>query len=225
MCRKCFEKIFKEGAVHLSNSSHINRPLVVREVMHAHPCAAEEGNSGGGGGRNGLVASIESASGARLILAGLKGALLMAHGGRHYVDFLNLVNLAPLMELSSGSGEIAIGLMDGPVAANHPDLAAESVREAAGEPRAGCAHSGNAACTHGSFTAGILSAKRGSPAPAICPGCTLLVRPIFKETDAENGLIKPIALTPRHRHKRDKAMGLCNGCRDEARTVLSVVYG
>jgi hypothetical protein len=24
-----------------------------------------------------------------------------------------------------------------------------------------------------------LSAKRGSPAPAICPGCTLLVRPIF----------------------------------------------
>jgi hypothetical protein len=32
------------------------------------------------------------------------------------------------MNLGSGSPEIAIGLMDGPVAVNHPDLAAESVR-------------------------------------------------------------------------------------------------
>jgi subtilisin family serine protease len=109
-----------------------------------------------------------------------------AHQGKLSVDFLNLVNLAPLMELSSGSPEIMIGLMDGPVAANHPDLAAEGVREAAGEPGAGCAHPGSAACTHGTFTAGILSAKRGSPAPAICPGCALLVRPIFKEGGAEN---------------------------------------
>lgn len=34
---------------------------------------------------------------------------------------------------------------------------------------------------HGTFVAGILSAKRGSIAPAICPGCVLLVRPIFSE--------------------------------------------
>ena len=54
---------------------------------------------------------------------------------------------------------------------------------------AGCAHSGSAACIHGTFTAGILSAKRGSPAPAICPGCTLLVHPIFKEGAAENGAL------------------------------------
>jgi subtilisin family serine protease len=91
------------------------------------------------------------------------------------------------MELSSGRAEIAIVLMDGPVAANHPDLVTESVREAPGEPSVGCADSGSAACTHGTFTAGILSAKRGSPAPAICPGCTLLVRPIFKESAAQNG--------------------------------------
>jgi subtilisin family serine protease len=77
--------------------------------------------------------------------------------------------------------------MDGPVAVNHPDLAAESVRGIAGEPSAGCAHPGSAACTHGTFTAGVLSAKRGSQAPAICPGCALLVRPIFKEGAAENG--------------------------------------
>jgi len=85
------------------------------------------------------------------------------------------------MERSSGATHIVIGLMDGPVAVNHPDLVAESVRGIAGEPGAECTHSGSAACIHGTFTAGILSAKRGSPAPAICPGCSLLVRPIFKE--------------------------------------------
>jgi subtilisin family serine protease len=35
--------------------------------------------------------------------------------------------------------------------------------------------------------AGILSGKRTSLAPAICPNCTLLVRPIFSETDPTNG--------------------------------------
>ena len=34
---------------------------------------------------------------------------------------------------------------------------------------------------HGTFVAGILSARRNSPAPAICPGCTLVIRPIFAE--------------------------------------------
>jgi subtilisin family serine protease len=40
----------------------------------------------------------------------------------------------------------------------------------------------SAACLHGTFIAGILSAKRISVAPAICPDCTLVVRPIFPET-------------------------------------------
>src|SRR5215210_4626211 len=87
-----------------------------------------------------------------------------AHRGRHYVDyFLNLVQLAPLMERTSSAPHIVIGLMDGPVALNHPDLATESVRGIGGGPRAGCTHSGSAACSHGTFTAGILSAKRSSP--------------------------------------------------------------
>lgn len=34
---------------------------------------------------------------------------------------------------------------------------------------------------HGIFVAGILCARRESAAPAICPGCTLLVRPVFRE--------------------------------------------
>jgi subtilisin family serine protease len=112
-----------------------------------------------------------------------------AHRGRLSVDFLSLVHLAPLMERSSGVIQIVMGLMDGPVAVNHPDLVAERVRGIAGEAGTGCAHSGSAACTHGTFTAGILMAKRGSPAPAICPGCSLLVRPIFKEGAAENGVM------------------------------------
>jgi len=32
--------------------------------------------------------------------------------------------------------------------------------------------------------AGILAAKRGSDAPAICPGCTFLLRPIFTEEES-----------------------------------------
>src|SRR5262249_25481434 len=44
-----------------------------------------------------------------------------------------------------------------------------------------CSRAESAACVHGTAVAGILFARRGSPAPAICPDCTLLVRPIFSE--------------------------------------------
>jgi subtilisin family serine protease len=40
---------------------------------------------------------------------------------------------------------------------------------------------------HGTFVAGILSANRGSAAPAICPDCTLLLRPIFAESSLSHG--------------------------------------
>ena len=43
------------------------------------------------------------------------------------------------------------------------------------------------------FVAGILCAKRGSLAPAICPGCTLLVRPIFGEARGANNTDMPTA--------------------------------
>ena len=45
---------------------------------------------------------------------------------------------------------------------------------------------------HGTFVAGILSARRDSSAPAICPACSLLVRPIFSEA-AGLGNIVPSA--------------------------------
>lgn len=91
--------------------------------------------------------------------------------GMHSVDHMNLVRLAPLMNLSTGSPETVIGLMDGPIAMYHPNLEAESLRETLGELRAGCAHAGSAACTHRTFTAGMLSAKRGSfPSPGELSG-------------------------------------------------------
>jgi subtilisin family serine protease len=103
-----------------------------------------------------------------------------------------LVGLTPLMARTSGRPEISIGLIDGPVALDHPDLAAENVREVAGKIPAACADASDAACAHGTFIAGILVARRTSVAPAICPGCNLLVRPIFSQAPA-NGEEMPSA--------------------------------
>jgi subtilisin family serine protease len=100
---------------------------------------------------------------------------------------LELVNLDRLMDRSSGRSEIVVGLIDGPVAIDHPSFAGGNVREIAGKRSALCTLSKSVACLHGTFVAGILSARRGSSAPAICPECTLLVRPIFGETRASNG--------------------------------------
>lgn len=100
---------------------------------------------------------------------------------------LDLVNLTGLMRVTRGRPEIGVGLIDGPVALDHPDLAAENVRAIPGATPPTCARTASAACLHGTFVAGILSAKRDSPAPAICPDCTLLVRPIFSETTRANG--------------------------------------
>jgi subtilisin family serine protease len=41
--------------------------------------------------------------------------------------------------------------------------------------------------------AGILCAQRDSSAPGICPGCTLLVCPIFKEAGPVNGMMPNVA--------------------------------
>jgi subtilisin family serine protease len=100
---------------------------------------------------------------------------------------LELTGLDELIELGSGNPQVVIGLLDGPVAMDHPDLAAANISRVLGTMGGGCYKVGSAACQHGTFVTGILCARRDSPAPAICPGCTLLVRPIFKETVPENG--------------------------------------
>ena len=101
------------------------------------------------------------------------------------------VGLGPLMARTEGSPQVRVGLVDGPVAHEHADLSAASVVGVGRRP-ALCADPDSRACAHGTFVAGILVARRGSPAPAVCPGCTLLVRPIFGESvDASGG---PVAV-------------------------------
>src|SRR5580698_2143921 len=97
---------------------------------------------------------------------------------------LDLVNLTPLMERTCGRPEILVALIDGPVMTEHADLSIPGFRQLAGSPHGACAQASSAACTHGTSVASVLFARRGSSVPAICPGCTLLLRPIFTETAA-----------------------------------------
>jgi subtilisin family serine protease len=103
------------------------------------------------------------------------------------VSPLELVRLPDLMERSQGRPEIKIALIDGPVALNHPDLAGAAIRELPGKLGGTCTRADALACRHGTFVAGVLAARRDSGAPAICPGCTLLLRPIFAEMTNGNG--------------------------------------
>jgi hypothetical protein len=95
---------------------------------------------------------------------------------------LEAVKLTGLMERTSGNPGVRVGIIDGPVATHHPDLMGEHLRQISGNNRATCTQANSMACLHGTFVAGILCAKRGSAAPAICPDCTFLIRPIFAET-------------------------------------------
>lgn len=90
------------------------------------------------------------------------------------------------MELTRGRSEILVGLIDGPVAFDHPDFAGRNIKEISGGLRGRCTQGNSGACMHGTFVAGVLCARRGSVAPAICPDCTILVRPIFTETSTGN---------------------------------------
>lgn len=101
-------------------------------------------------------------------------------------SLLDLVNLTRLMQLSSGRNETTIALIDGPVVTDHPDLSSTTIREIPGRQGGTCARADSVACMHGTFVAGILSARRGSSAPSIAPDCTLLVRPIFAESVSGN---------------------------------------
>lgn len=102
---------------------------------------------------------------------------------------LELINLTNLMEATPGKPEIVIGLIDGPVAIDHPDLPTDRIRKVPGKLPSVCSLKNSVACTHGTFVAGILSAKRGSYAPGISPECTLFVCTIFAEALSDNDIM------------------------------------
>jgi subtilisin family serine protease len=91
---------------------------------------------------------------------------------------LEQVGLDRLMAETSGRAELVIGLIDGPVALDHPGLEPGRIRILA----AGASRTASPAATHhGTFIAGVLAGRRGAAAPAICPGCSLLSRPVFAD--------------------------------------------
>jgi subtilisin family serine protease len=96
------------------------------------------------------------------------------------MDPLESVRLPAVMAQTRGRADLLVGLVDGPVALDHPDLATGNIRTLTGT-LAACRDTGSTSCRHGTFVAGILAARRGAQAPAIAPDCTLLIRPVFSE--------------------------------------------
>ena len=96
-------------------------------------------------------------------------------------EVLSLVGLDRLMALTPGREDVVIALLDGPVATTHPSFATSRICDIRGRSPSPCADSASMTCRHGTFVAGILCAGRDSAAPGICPGCTLLVYPVFSE--------------------------------------------
>jgi subtilisin family serine protease len=102
------------------------------------------------------------------------------------IDPLSQTRLDLLMSISSGSPDISIGLIDGPIDFSHPAFHGSKIRTVKDSQFSECKNADSIACAHGTFTAGILCAKRGQSAPAICPSCEIILNPIFRQ-DPTNG--------------------------------------
>ena len=87
-------------------------------------------------------------------------------------DPLTLCGVAPLMASMSGDPRLVIGLIDGPVAVDHPGLEPNRVRRMT--MPAGWRQGG----PDGTFVAGVLVGRRGTSAPGVCPGCLVVSRPV-----------------------------------------------
>ncbi len=84
------------------------------------------------------------------------------------------------MAVTSGRPEMVVGLIDGPVALDHPGLGPGRVRSiAAGIVRPAAS---SMATSPGTFVAGVLVGRRGVSAPGICAACSVVSRPVFGES-------------------------------------------
>jgi subtilisin family serine protease len=115
------------------------------------------------------------------------------------MDPLNQTGLQSLMNVSNGDPNVVIGIIDGPVDLNHPAFQDSNMKTVRDSQIGACKNATSIACSHGTFIAGILCAKRGFSAPAICPNCKIIFNPIFKEeannTNNKNMMIVP-SVTP-----------------------------
>ncbi|HZB16418.1 MAG TPA: S8 family serine peptidase, partial [Nitrososphaeraceae archaeon] len=99
------------------------------------------------------------------------------------MDPLNQTGLQSLMNVSTGDPDVVIGIIDGPVDLNHSALQTSNIKTVRNSQVGACKNATSIACSHGTFIAGILCARRGLPAPAICPNCKIILNPIFRESD------------------------------------------
>ena len=97
------------------------------------------------------------------------------------------------MALSSGRPELSIGLIDGPIDLTHPAFADSKIKTVNNFQYDRCMSADSISCTHGTFIAGILCAKRGLSAPAICPSCTIVLFPLFSESTKDKSNLLPFS--------------------------------
>ena len=75
------------------------------------------------------------------------------------MTIFDLIHLQPLMNITKGSSQINIGLIDGPIAINHPDLNTKNIIQIEAKQSGACSVTNSIACNHGTFIAGILKAN------------------------------------------------------------------
>ncbi|MFB4295056.1 S8 family serine peptidase [Actinomadura sp. NTSP31] len=86
---------------------------------------------------------------------------------------LRLTGLDALMADGEGDPAVTVAVIDGPADTGHPALPSTAPSS--------CRSPMGTACLHGTFVLGMLAAARESSAPAICPGCTFLLRSVLCE--------------------------------------------
>lgn len=94
---------------------------------------------------------------------------------------LEITRMKRLMAATEGRPGIVIGVIDGPVDTSHNDFKGARLRGISSSPAVTCSVMSGSSCLHGTFVAGMLCAGRSARFPGICPGCTLLIRPIFHD--------------------------------------------
>lgn len=131
---------------------------------------------------------------------------------------LDLVRLRSIMAITSGAPGVVVAVLDGPVFVSHPDLrgATLQVLNADSQPYM---PSRNGAYAHGTSVVGILAAGRNSLAPAICPNCTFLLRPIFSGPDDPGGEAQVSAVT-----SADLGLAIAE-CVDSGARVINLSLG
>jgi hypothetical protein len=76
------------------------------------------------------------------------------------MSLLEVVKLTPLMQRTSGRAEVTIGLIDGPVAINYPDLMGNNIHEIPGSPPGMCLQANSIACQYRTFVPSMRKVRK-----------------------------------------------------------------